>query len=130
MNIWNNYPYVQQRYFLEGVHDVHKCDSTKNSAGRFSDLNPLLTLINITAFMLLIRWTDVRYPSQTQELFQIIKPTYILPYSNLYTPLNEAAWVLPLSTPLFPDKSGLVHLPFTHITNKINQLEHSIFKSQ
>lgn len=91
MNTWNYYPNVQQRYFLEGEHDVHKRDSTKNLADCFSDVNPLLILVSITAFMSLIRWTDVQYPSQTQELFQIIKPTDILPYSNLYTPLKKAA---------------------------------------
>lgn len=91
MNIWNYYPDVQQRYFLEGEHDVHKCNATNNLADCFSDLNPLLILINITAFMSLIGQTDVQHPSQTQELFQITKPTHILPYSNLHTPLKEAA---------------------------------------
>lgn len=67
----------------------------------FSDLNPLLIRVNITAFMSLIGLTDVQYPPQTQELFQVIKPTYILPYSNLYTPLKEAAWVCCLFPPPF-----------------------------
>lgn len=32
MNTLNYYPNVQQRYLLEGEHDGHKCDSTKNLA--------------------------------------------------------------------------------------------------
>lgn len=127
MKAGDYHPNVQQRYFLEGEHDVHKCDSTQNLADWIRDLN-FLRLKNITAFRLVRGWADTLCLLQRQELFQITTPADVPPSSNPYTPLREA--LLPLSTPRFPDKSGLVHLPFTHITNKINQLEHSIFKLQ
>lgn len=91
MNPWNYYPDVQQRCFLEGEHDVHSRDSTKNLADRFSDLNPLLILINTTGCMSLIGRTDVQFLSQTQKLLQTVELAYMLPHSNLYTPLREAA---------------------------------------
>lgn len=101
MNIWNYYTDVQWRYFLEDERDVHKCVSTKNLADCLSDRNPRLSLINITAFMSLVGQTAVPYRSQTQEPFQFTKPTYRLPYSTTYTPLEGAAWVCCLFPPPF-----------------------------
>lgn len=83
-DIWNYYPNVQQRYFLGDDHDVHKCDSTKNLADCFSDLNLLFSLKNIIAFRLIMRRTDTQPPPPTPELFQIIRRhTYYL--REIYT---------------------------------------------